>query len=362
MKLKSIRNIQLILQLTFVILIFADFFGMPKSGFYLISLICFTSVVVYMLDNKLRTDKKAIVVSIFFILLTIWGFYTFELNESSRRIPIYGLIGFWIAFICFKYRLTKIIFEYSFYFSFVSIFMILVLYKGQFDFNYLFPNKSRNIVSYEFLLLLIGYIISRIHRKKKISFSLCIFSIIFTFFMYGRSGIGMSLSISLLVLATKNKTLVLILGAFLLTLLIIYLPEIIEAFTSITRFSQGLNSPRFEMWAQYVQNLNLRRLFLGQELEKIPLIQTYGGNPHNAYIKFHALYGWFTIALMAILISSSIMMSRDRNFILLGIFFIYCIRALFDINHLFNIHDYIIMPLLFYPLFKEYLKHSNLKK
>ena len=111
----------------------------------------------------------------------------------------------------------------------------------------------------------------------------------------------------------------------------------------------GFDSPRFRMWAEFFSELNLRRAIFGFDLNELPLISRYNGNPHNSFIKIWARAGFAGFFLNGIIVYAVIRM-RKRSVFLSLVFALVLLRAAFDIIILINWLDFVIFAYVFYAL------------
>lgn len=76
---------------------------------------------------------------------------------------------------------------------------------------------------------------------------------------------------------------------------------VIQELIEKSKFSAGvLDSHRGDMLADYVGKLDAWSLFLGVDYSGTSINTTYGGNPHNSYIRLHSYYGVFGLLLVAL--------------------------------------------------------------
>lgn len=87
--------------------------------------------------------------------------------------------------------------------------------------------------------------------------------------------------------------------------------EAVEA----TKFGRrGFDTPRWEMWASYLDHLTFASALLGTDTDAIPVISDYGGNPHNSFIRFHAFYGIVPLLIGLWIVGRATIMSKGYIF------------------------------------------------
>lgn len=247
---------------------------------------------------------------------------------------------------------TAYLYEFPFYLLLgVTLFLFLGLGYGPSEFNTVLTGYSRNGYSAILLAFASGYIFSRVYREKKISLFLMLLVLVSSFPLYGRSGIAMAFALFIVVLFHRSAKIALLIGVMGLVGVIFGLDSIEKFVLGATNFSSGIESPRSEMLAQYIERVDAWGLFFGVDLGSVPVIVEYKGNPHNAFILLHSYYGIASVSLLCLFVISCWMLFVEKQYTLLVVALIFLVRAFFDIIYLFGLFDYLIFPLLFYAAF-----------
>ena len=112
------------------------------------------------------------------------------------------------------------------------------------------------------------------------------------------------------------------------------------------------NAARFVIWRSYYDKMgeSLTYFVFGAPLRDIPIIAGYGGNCHNSFLQLHAYNGIFMILLlMILLILSAVHYIRRRQWIMLSVLLVFCIRAFTD-KFVFGQYGMpVMMYLVLYP-------------
>ena len=115
-----------------------------------------------------------------------------------------------------------------------------------------------------------------------------------------------------------------------------------------TKFAnKGFETPRFQMWQAYLEALTGGSVMFGQNIEGVPLVaNTWGGNPHSAFIKFHSHFG--IIPLFLLLFTTLILVSfKSAGYAVASIAaMILLMRGITDINLVGTSADMVFVYLL----------------
>lgn len=298
----------------------------------------------YLFSNKI----------LFFYFIILFPFSVFLSLFGERFGPLFTFLYFLYSFFISIYLLIKP--KNSFWFSYYIFYFLLVWFfvnglNHGFDpqgLNNFLPLSSRNYISSFFIFSSIYIYVSCLNYNKKIRFHPTIITLVVSFLSYGRSSIIASSLLLIIVFLYKfsNKQilykLVLIL-LFILMMIIIYnflAPFIINN----TKFEQGLKSPRIEMNIAYMKNLSWLNLMIGYDYTKIPIISTYGGNPHNSYIDLHYDIGLGFILFILITIIyflKGILSIKNKNIFIVGLSLVFLFRGFFDIIVFTGLFDFV---------------------
>ena len=218
--------------------------------------------------------------------------------------------------------------------------------------NYIYENLglSRNHPGMLLVIWTSFWGFSKYLTEKKVSIVLPILSVVIAFFLEGRSSLGVLLVLSVVSLCVRNSRYIYIVIILLLSLLCIYWDVILDVYMMTSFSENSLESSRFSIWQTYFESLDLISFFGGLELSEIPLIRSYGNNPHNAILNFHYRMGILgVISIIAIIISSFKKYIRISCYI--PILYLSCLIVRFMFDSCINTtYDFILYTMLFYPL------------
>ena len=294
-------------------------------------------------------------------LLFFFSLLSFQSSGGRSLFSVMVLIGaLGVCWFSIASCSTVYVYEFPFYLLLgISLSLFLLLGYGPAEFNTVLTGYSRNGYSAILLAFASGYVFSRVYRQKKISVVLMLLVLVLSFPLYGRSGIAMAFVLFITVLFHRSAKIALLIG-FIGLLGIIYGLDYVENFVlGATNFSSGIESPRSEMLAQYIERVDVWGLFFGVDLGSVPIVSEYKGNPHNAFILLHSYYGVAVLPLLCLFVVSAWMLFVDKQYVLLMVMFVFLIRAFFDIIYLFGLFDYLVFPLLFYSVFAKGFQCSH---
>ncbi len=322
--------------ISFILSSFLLSFWMNKIDKYI--LIYFITMTFLLLVNSLVVHAKFsfdilfLTSSILIITVTIENKKTYILFE----LPLYALLAtLFILYIVFEYRYT--------------------------NFNSLGINskKSINYISALLTFGLIGYCISRHFREKRVSFIILCLYLYESYFLYSRTSIVISLLVFAFCLPYtslfKNRLDILFILLFIATPLIIYFKfDTIQELMLSTKWKKGFDTPRFSLWIDYYNSLDLTSLFFGSNLNDISSIANFAGNPHNSFITLFSKVGiiGFTVTFLLYIYNMNYMIKNKQYlFILLSLVMI--LRIFFDKLIFFGTYDYYFMFFLISFSFKN---------
>ena len=300
------------------------------------------------------------------IVLVLFVFSTFNIFWSEGRsffviLSLIANVG--LSWFVFYFNLTRFFYEYVFYFIlFLTTFLFLFFDFGAQDFNIFLEGSSRNVYSAIFLASAVGYTISRKYRGLRPSLFLLAVFFLVNFPLYGRSGIFFSFLLFFIVFSLDfPRTFLLFVVAIILSFSAIGLLsdfDFINIVLESTNFSRGIESARFAMLEEYMSNLSGYSLLLGGDFTCLPLINEYGGNPHNAYLRLHAYWGVGLIAVFMLIFASLVYAVIDKQLLFASMSVLILARAFFDIVYFVNIIDFLFIPIIFYALFRPFFIRS----
>lgn len=115
-----------------------------------------------------------------------------------------------------------------------------------------------------------------------------------------------------------------------------------------TNLDAGLDTPRWELWRIYGQNIDLVNLFVGVDVTKLPMYPEFSGNPHNSFIKFHSRVGIGSIVFIVLFFVSVFRYFKELDYYILWLLMLLTIRAMFDGDILIGNFDFIFLIMTFY--------------
>lgn len=165
-----------------------------------------------------------------------------------------------------------------------------------------FTGTSANGISSYLIVFQIAYSLIFFLKLNRLPIFSSLNTFIVSFFCLGRSSIVVSLLILIFSLCSnqiikKNfkKQKLLLLSSILLVLTCYTFKYYYVQLSNLlfyTRFSTGLTDPhRAIMIIDYFSKIDMKRLFLGADYINTSILNLYGGNPHNSFIRVHSFYG-----------------------------------------------------------------------
>ncbi len=346
-------------------------------------LILFFMFMDYFQDSRLFMALSAILGLILFVIGLIKSYFKqmhlllffilcfgVSLNAAiTMQNPLvigYIITGFAIAVIIKRGkigpRLSRLVLLSSLiYFSY------LLFYIGK-DPNEIFVHSSRNLIpavllSYTILVYLSDWLYGRKYPVLWPSVALLVFSVV----SIGRAGISISILVFMAVMFQRLYTqfkkqplysLGIVFFSFILLLAansqIDILEYLRESYYSY-RFGGVGEDLRYDYWREFYTELNVQRAIFGLDLNELPLIGYYSGNPHNSFIYFWARTGIVSFILFVTIGWSAFRLSQ-KSFFLTMLLAIFLLRAFFDITILYSHLDFVLFALLFIALEnKQYL-------
>lgn len=243
----------------------------------------------------------------------------------------------------------------------IYVFFIGSINGFSLDFGELiFKDRSRNIVSAVLILFYILYLNLSFFHNKKISIFLTIFLLINCVILFGRSGILISSVLFIFVLYKYFNRKVFLSALFIfISIAFIFKFVILSYMDTRTNFTSGLESPRKDLFNEYLYNISMEEIFFGRNIYDCCSEIVFMGNPHNSFLLGHMYYG---IGYILILIFIIILVLLSKDFVKIFLLSIVILRYSIDTLGLFYILD---LPLfsIFYLAYKTYFSNfSYLKK
>lgn len=241
------------------------------------------------------------------------------------------------------------------------LYLIFFLYKSIFV-DLVNPNNifedfglSRNYPGYLLVAFGIFSSFSRYYTVQSLPIVMPILSVVIAFFLEGRSSLAIMLVVSILCIffwSYKKSWSITIASVIFLSM--IYFWNDIMFLYSFTRFdTEGTESLRTTLWIDYFNHLDFLNLLFGPNTTKMPIIASFDGNPHNAYLNFYDRMGLLGITSLLVLhIKAIILYIKKRQYIVLSLIVLYGLRLMVD-SLLVSTLDFILYTLLFYPILKK---------
>lgn len=287
------------------------------------------------------------------VIVLLIGIYNYQWSEFRSIFLVFVFLScFGISWAAFEFNLTKFAYEYVFmFFLGLTSVLFFVFGYGPNEFNKFLEGSSRNVYSALLIASCIGYLISIHYRHKRPSFLLLSFFVILSFPLYGRTGIFLSLVIFCIALLVYRPVPIFVMVAVLLPVSLLFYSYVFFDYVQVldnTSFVSGLDSSRYQKWYEYISNLEMSSIVFGLDFTQLPIIHSYGDNPHNAFIRLHGYWGLGVFIILFIVSISTVYHVLHSNYFFLGIAAVVLFRSFFDIVYFFNLFDYLFFPVLFY--------------
>lgn len=297
--------------------------------------------------------------SMLLLLVCLFAFSLFNYDWSEYRsiFTVFVFVsGLGIAWYAVECRKTAMFFEYPFLmFLAATLWLIVAEGYGPTEFNRVLTGSSRNVYSGILLALASGYIFSRELRGKPVSVTLLFLVFLISIPLYSRNGLFVSFVLLLCALWRKNAFVVLAMGLIGAIVLVFGWEYFYDLLQSQTNLTAGLESERYLIAQDYFAHLDPISFFAGVDLTGVPMVESFGGNPHSAFLRLHSFFGVSIFFLFFIAGWSLIALLADEKYFLAIVLLLYLFRAAFDIFYLFNLMDFLVFPLVFYWYFKRFI-------
>lgn len=336
--------------------------GCSCAAFYLGSLefraiAVFSGLIVFFL--MVIKYRRGISVVALFLLISCFAIVNSLWSDSRSIFLVLAMLAaFGISWAAFELKLTRYFYD-GVFFLFLGITFFLVVFEGYGpkEFNVFMQGSSRNVYSALMLASALGYVLSSLFRGEKPSLLLLSMFVALSFPLYGRSAIAFSVLLVLIVIFFCHRRIFVSVSA--IGIIFVFVSAAVgdtafSSFISGTNFESGLESARFDILKQYVSQTTWESLFVGGDYTEYSLIEAYGDNPHNAFLRLHGYWGAGLAVLIMCFWVSLILALKDRNLVMVAILLIALARAFFDIVYLFNLFDYLFFPAIFYGFFRPY--------
>lgn len=176
-------------------------------------------------------------------------------------------------------------------------------------------------------------------------------AVVLAFFLFGRTSLIVSFLLLLVVFFYKFKThykarafAILCLAAVCYYLWVQYGGLL----STETNLGEGLDTPRWELWRIYFENINPINFFTGIDVNELRMYDQFGGNPHNSFIKFHSRVGIGCIVFIVLFFISLFQYLKTKQYYIFWLLLLLTIRAFFDSDILIGNFDFIFFIITFY--------------
>lgn len=252
----------------------------------------------------LKKNRYLLLYSILPIAISL-PFVVFR-NHSTIFYFILNLYCLMVSFSFYKrifdvYIITK----YLFYIFALCILLYLYFTHGSYpqgyQLEYMFGgNIGANGVTTFASILCFLYTILSFRLLHETSFLPCVINLYISYEGYGRGSIIFALMLIVinfifLLLKLKTHKRIFILLSAIISILC-FTPYLHEIYSN-TKLVAGLDSPRIEMFVQYVDAMDAYNLFFGAPYEGT-IIAEFNHNPHISYIRAHHIFGLYYIMLI----------------------------------------------------------------
>ena len=342
----------------FIVILFALSDILHSLG--ILTIATFLSIVVFILCFPIKDEYfKAAIFLIWILLISSLINPLFTQNGIGGSAVLLGnLILAFIYFQTEKRKLTKWILAAYFI---TLLFISYKLFVLKVPANKMYEGLSRNHAGFA---LTFWSVFALFHLKityKKILIIIPILSLIISIFLIGRTSIAVNFVLLLVAIYFKFKNkgiLPFLIASIIFLFLIVYILQQYGTFLiTDTNLGEGLDTPRWKLWHEYIGEINLGTFFVGVDVTKNPFIHLYKDNPHNSFLKFHSRVGIGSIYFLVLYIISFFKYLRNKEYYILGLLMVLTTRAFFDSDILIGKFDFIFFILTFY--WTQFNKRNN---
>lgn len=265
-------------------------------------------------------------------------------------------IYFFSLFIVVQIFIEKKI-SYKVFLTLMGIYLLFVLYRVStgVDLDEIMQSRSKNMVSFYYIVLTVLFYIQYFKEKKKMVLWPAFFCLIFSLFLIGRSGILTSLILFLFILGYKLYTdkklnalkfvvltsvglffTISFFGNYILSLLEIGLSRFLEL-----RMDGAGREDINETYVNLVFQ-NFSNFIFGVRLDD-PIFAIYKFNLHNSFLSAHYFYGVFSLFLFFLCIFA---LAKGKGIFYKLMLVVLLFRAFFDQVFFIDFMDVVIIYLI----------------
>lgn len=282
--------------------------------------------------------------SIFNLFVTNNGFGGTLLFLTNVALALYCLNN-----ICYVKYLALIVLLYNLAFLYEKIFVETV------DPNYIYEviGLSRNHPGMLLVIWTCFWGFTKYMSGLNTSIVLSLLSCAIAFLLEGRSSLGILLFLSIASLCMRNRFHIYVVPILICFLVYAYWGTILDIYMMTSFAENSLGSARYDIWRAYYEALDFISLLGGLELSEVPLIRTWGNNPHNFLLNFHYRMGLLGVfALVVLIIKSVKAYMKSREYV--PLLYLSCLIARFMFDACINsTYDFILYTILLYPLLRK---------
>jgi hypothetical protein len=242
--------------------------------------------------NRISYQQKILLLFVILFLILFGAYAAVWTGMRNYGVILFLLSGIGIAWASLELNITKYVYEYPFY---IFLIVTLVLIANGFDrnsFNSLLDAGSRNVYSAILIAFAFGYLLSKTLMRSSPSLILGLLLIFSSFILYSRTGLFLSFIFFIIILLQNKSFIKFKVFILLLSIILAIALGVGDLIKDYSNFSKGLESARYEIWRSYVSDINLVSLFFGSNLNYNELIMEFNGNPHSAFLRMHAYFGF----------------------------------------------------------------------
>lgn len=294
----------------------------------------------------------------FFVLFSLISMISFVLRDSYNNASL-GIFFMFYPILLLSYQQKQIGSQIQLILLVIySSFVLLHVIPGG-DANDIFVNRSRNIVSFYCLILVIHYYIEKYRYQKQIPLWPALLSMTISLYCIGRAGILTSALLLSLIVFMKLRKLNFIktlkYGVLLLITSIISaaygLQLMVTNFIDLSLFKlrdRGLDDSSRELVVlNYLNDMfdNIFNFILGVPLDNNSVYSELEFNLHNSFLNAHYYFGIFSLVIFFYIFKAFFKKGGDLFY--KGLLLVLLIRGLSDKLFFTGFNDVIIFYLIF---------------
>lgn len=346
----------------YMIFSFFRFYVENSTLYNAITILSISSGILLLLYSGLRRPVNPIIISTVF-LFSILGLLTsaIDINDTIQSLPQFiSNLGY--AWALAHARLSIRVIE--------GALLALIAFFFAHIFSDTNPENvftiSRNYISAITILFIAFYIFACNQSERMPSITILILSMVILLWAIGRAGIlsGVIILLGIFIMSKKHLFTAIFLVALTSGATLHFRPDVAENLSQITvgleRFEQlSTQSQRQIINDEYIESVSVHPsdLLFGAPLNTINAIQQVDGNPHNAFISLHVMFGISGVIIFGTIFLLSIWnLTKNREHLLTLMLLVGAFRSLFDSTAFHGPMDVV----MFYCLFKG-LKYYNLR-